>query len=190
MRHLYVVTHTEATHHVDNIVGGWHDSQLTPNGKRAARRDRCQAAGNDSSQKRDRGWTAPTSGSFFYSSYAFDPVADPGYAGHLDGNALTYGRLTTYTDNPEPGEPASIALGYVGRQVTHLALIQDGRQDYRRLQSHFGAWMICTEQPGIFDVAAFDNRGLLLSCLEHPFPLARLRRPRLRATYVPHDRAH
>lgn len=135
MRHLYVVTRTEATHHVDNIVGGWHDSQLTPNGKRAARRDRCQAAGNDPSQKRDRGWTAPTSGSFFYSSYAFDPVADPGYAGHLDGNALTYGRLTTYTDNPEPGEPASIALGHVGPQVTHLALIQDGRQDGRRLQS-------------------------------------------------------
>lgn len=36
MRHVYVVTHTEATHHVDNIVGGWHDSQLTPAGKRAA----------------------------------------------------------------------------------------------------------------------------------------------------------
>jgi 2,3-bisphosphoglycerate-dependent phosphoglycerate mutase len=36
VRHLYVVTHTEATHHVDNIVGGWHDSQLTLKGKRAA----------------------------------------------------------------------------------------------------------------------------------------------------------
>ncbi|MGW2712794.1 histidine phosphatase family protein [Streptomyces sp. NPDC001356] len=36
MRTLYVVTHPEATHHVENVVGGWHDSQLTPRGERAA----------------------------------------------------------------------------------------------------------------------------------------------------------
>jgi 2,3-bisphosphoglycerate-dependent phosphoglycerate mutase len=36
MRRIYVVTHTEATHHIDKIVGGWHDSQLTPAGKHAA----------------------------------------------------------------------------------------------------------------------------------------------------------
>lgn len=35
MRTLYVVTHPEATHHVDGVVGGWHDSQLTPAGVRA-----------------------------------------------------------------------------------------------------------------------------------------------------------
>lgn len=34
-RTLYVVTHPEATHHVDRIVGGWHDSALTPAGERA-----------------------------------------------------------------------------------------------------------------------------------------------------------
>jgi probable phosphoglycerate mutase len=33
---LYVVTHPEATHHVEGVVGGWHDSQLTPVGIRAA----------------------------------------------------------------------------------------------------------------------------------------------------------
>lgn len=38
MRNLYVVTHTEATHHVDNLVGGWHDSALTPRGVRDAQR--------------------------------------------------------------------------------------------------------------------------------------------------------
>ncbi|MFD7620830.1 histidine phosphatase family protein [Streptomyces sp. NPDC059802] len=37
MRTLYVVTHPEATHHVEGVVGGWHDSQLTPAGVRAAR---------------------------------------------------------------------------------------------------------------------------------------------------------
>jgi probable phosphoglycerate mutase len=36
MRTLYVVTHPEATYHVEGVVGGWHDSQLTPVGVRAA----------------------------------------------------------------------------------------------------------------------------------------------------------
>ncbi|AKG42719.1 phosphoglycerate mutase [Streptomyces xiamenensis] len=36
MRTLYVVTHPEATHHVEKVVGGWHDSHLTPAGVRAA----------------------------------------------------------------------------------------------------------------------------------------------------------
>ncbi|MFD9421864.1 MULTISPECIES: histidine phosphatase family protein [unclassified Streptomyces] len=36
MRTLYVVTHPEATHHVEKVVGGWHDSRLTPTGVRAA----------------------------------------------------------------------------------------------------------------------------------------------------------
>lgn len=37
MRSLYVVTHAEATHHIDNVVGGWFDSSLTDGGHRAAR---------------------------------------------------------------------------------------------------------------------------------------------------------
>ncbi|GAA3577408.1 histidine phosphatase family protein [Nonomuraea rosea] len=32
MRTLHVVTHPEAAHHVERVVGGWHDSQLTPAG--------------------------------------------------------------------------------------------------------------------------------------------------------------
>ncbi|GAA3487268.1 histidine phosphatase family protein [Streptomyces cremeus] len=36
MRTLYVVTHPEATHHVEGLVGGWYDSHLTPAGLRAA----------------------------------------------------------------------------------------------------------------------------------------------------------
>jgi probable phosphoglycerate mutase len=38
VRCVYVVTHPEATHHVEGVVGGWHDSQLTPAGIRAAAR--------------------------------------------------------------------------------------------------------------------------------------------------------
>ncbi|WP_164716137.1 histidine phosphatase family protein [Streptomyces sp. WAC 06738] len=36
VRTLYVVTHPEATHHVEGVAGGWHDSRLTPTGVRAA----------------------------------------------------------------------------------------------------------------------------------------------------------
>lgn len=38
MRHIYLVTHPEAQHHVDGIVGGWHDSELTARGRLQAER--------------------------------------------------------------------------------------------------------------------------------------------------------
>lgn len=37
-KHLLVVTHPEATHHVEGRVGGWHDSALTPRGRDQAER--------------------------------------------------------------------------------------------------------------------------------------------------------
>lgn len=36
MRSIYVIAHPEATHHVERVVGGWHDSHLTPVGRLAA----------------------------------------------------------------------------------------------------------------------------------------------------------
>jgi probable phosphoglycerate mutase len=38
MKHLVVVTHPEASHHVEGLVGGWHDSRLTPHGLEQAER--------------------------------------------------------------------------------------------------------------------------------------------------------
>jgi broad specificity phosphatase PhoE len=38
MRTVYVVTHPEATHHVDGLVGGWSDSDLTDKGLAHAER--------------------------------------------------------------------------------------------------------------------------------------------------------
>jgi probable phosphoglycerate mutase len=35
-RSIYVVIHPEATHHVEGLVGGWHDSGLTAQGQRHA----------------------------------------------------------------------------------------------------------------------------------------------------------
>lgn len=36
MRTVYVVTHPEATHHLDHLVGGWFDSDLSEQGRRQA----------------------------------------------------------------------------------------------------------------------------------------------------------
>ncbi|MGW0332525.1 histidine phosphatase family protein [Streptomyces sp. NPDC003011] len=36
MRSIHVVTHPEASHHVEGLVGGWYDSDLTPAGRRQA----------------------------------------------------------------------------------------------------------------------------------------------------------
>ncbi len=33
MRHLYVVTHAQSQHHLDDVVGGWHDSDLSEHGR-------------------------------------------------------------------------------------------------------------------------------------------------------------
>jgi hypothetical protein len=94
---------------------------------------------------------------------------------------MTYG-VFREGDSHEPGRPASSALGHVSPDVKYLAVIQDGQQDRRPLQSHFGAWTVCVEKPGTFDVAAFDSDGKLLKCLEHPAPFPRHRRPRLANT--------
>jgi hypothetical protein len=122
--------------------------------------------------REDGQWVPPRHSVFYWQSYAFDPVTDPGCDRHLDGNAMTYGAVGENAGH-EPGQPASVTLGHVSPAVRYLAVIQDGRQDYRPLQSHFGAWVVCLEQPGIFDVAAFDSDGSLLACLEHPFPFTR-----------------
>ncbi|GAB3745529.1 histidine phosphatase family protein [Microlunatus parietis] len=53
MKNVYVVTHPEATHHVDGLVGGWYDSDLTERGVAQAGRIADALAG-------DLGDTIPT----------------------------------------------------------------------------------------------------------------------------------
>ncbi len=38
MRHLYVVTHAQSQHHLEGVVGGWHDSDLSDQGQVQASR--------------------------------------------------------------------------------------------------------------------------------------------------------
>lgn len=37
MKDLFVVTHTQSVHHVENKVGGWYDTDLTPRGREDAK---------------------------------------------------------------------------------------------------------------------------------------------------------
>lgn len=63
MRSIYVVTHPEATHHVDGLVGGWYDSELTDRGVRQAGAiadvlaDRLGAAAEVYSSRGGSAWT-------------------------------------------------------------------------------------------------------------------------------------
>ena len=122
---------------------------------------------------RDRdSWTTPMSGSRSWQSYAFDPIATPSYSGHLDGNAITYGQ-TTQHNNPGPGQPASTAHGYIDPEVKYLAIIQDGAKSPPPGNHTSAPGSPAQEQPGTFDVAAFDRQHALLARLAHPFPLPR-----------------
>ena len=58
----------------------------------------------------------------------------------------------------------------VGPAVTQLALIHDGCEDRRPLESHFGAWVVCTEQASPFQVSALDASGAVLASIEESFP--------------------
>jgi hypothetical protein len=67
-----------------------------------------------------------------------------------------------------PGRPASIATGRAAPAIKYLAVIKDGHEDRRPLESHFGAWVVCTEQPGSFEVAGLDASGAVLARFPHP----------------------
>ena len=97
-----------------------------------------------------------------------DPIARPGDRREMDGSLMTeYGG--SHVDEVTPGHPAVVMAGRVAPPITHLALVQDGRTDKRRLDSHFGAWVICTQSQSPFHVQGLDQDGNLLAAISHPF---------------------
>jgi hypothetical protein len=88
----------------------------------------------------------------------------------LGGERWSAHRMWASTEQPEPGYPAAVVVGRVAPAVTQIALVQDGHEDRRSLESHFGAWVVCAEKPGPYDVAAFDDYGVMLATLQRPFP--------------------
>jgi hypothetical protein len=112
-------------------------------------------------------WTVKTSGAVGGYGFAFDPVTQPGFVDDLDGNPIVYGSLSTIRPDDKP--PVWVATGRASREVAYIAFVRAGVEDRRRLDSHFGSWVVCTEVPEPFEVVAFDSSGQPLSRLPHPF---------------------
>ena len=91
-----------------------------------------------------------------------DPIANPGDLRELDGQAMVTGG-GSHNDTPPPGHPAAIQTGRAAPTVTQIALTQDGHEDRRPLNTHFGFWVICTEQPSPFQIIGFDKNGTALA---------------------------
>jgi len=104
---------------------------------------------------------------FWGTSFGFDPVADPDHRRDLDGRPMVTGGSSWVTEPPPPGLPAAIVTGRAAPGVARIALIQDGYEVRRQLDSHFGAWVVCTERPGPFQVAGLDSNGAVLAAIDH-----------------------
>src|SRR5215471_13872420 len=99
--------------------------------------------------------------------WSHDPVADPGSLRDLDGHAIT-GSGGSHNPSPPPGCPASVLTGRASPAVTHLALVQDDREERRELQSHFGSWVVCIETWSPYQINALDETGAVLGCITGP----------------------
>jgi hypothetical protein len=109
-------------------------------------------------------WTADPM--WYSTGWSHDSIAKPGSLRDLDGRAIAGGG-GEFSDQPGPHYPAAIATGRAAAAVKQIALIQDGREDRRRLESHFGAWVICTEQTSPFQVTALDENGVVLDSIPY-----------------------
>lgn len=88
-----------------------------------------------------------------------DPFTDPGGAYSLGGRQIVY----------SDSAGGTILHGIAAPSVKYLALIQDGHEDRRPLDNHFGAWVVRTDRPGPFKVAAIDETGATLDEIEPRF---------------------
>ena len=125
---------------------------------------------------REDGRWVPPQGDTIYGwspNDGFDPIVDPDYSRRTDGSTMTHGSFSPRASH-QPGQPASTAFGHVSPEVKYLSVIQDGQQDYRRLQSRFGTYLVCVEEQGPFDMAAFDSDGKLLDIMSYPTPAYQL----------------
>jgi len=112
------------------------------------------------------GWTGQRHS--YGSSFGHDPIARLGYRRDLNGQPMVCGGSAYATQPPPPGHPAVIVTGRAATAVTHIALIQDGHEDRRPLRSHFGVWVVCTEQLTPIQVAGLDQDGTVLATLDIP----------------------
>jgi hypothetical protein len=118
----------------------------------------------------DTGWET-RSRYFLGSSFSHDPIAVPGSRRDLGGSPMVMAG-GSHAEQVTPGDPAIIRHGRAAPAVKNLAVIQDGREDVRPLESHFGAWVICTEQLSRLEVEGRDADGNVLARVSYdPAPM-------------------
>jgi hypothetical protein len=118
------------------------------------------------SRGEDGRWVPPaycSSSSFYY-----DPLRSRESTWDPDGSPMIYGG-SSQAREVTPGRPAFVAAGRAAPEVKYLSVIQEGREDRRPLESHFGAWVVCTEQPGPFEVSGLNANGTVLASIPLPF---------------------
>jgi hypothetical protein len=120
------------------------------------------------SRNGDGTWKTPTH--VGGSSFSHDPIADPGGQRDLDGRSMVGGGGSWATEIT-PGYPASVVTGRAAPEIRYLAVVKDGHEERRPLESRFGAWVVCTEQPGPFDVVGFSEGGDVLARIPHEYRL-------------------
>ena len=102
--------------------------------------------------RHDGQWRADT---HWHGTTFHDPFTDPGGLDSLGGEAIV-------RSGSSSGDGGTILHGIAAPAVKYLALIQDGHEDRRPLNSHFGAWIVRTDKPGPFRVTALDENGSTL----------------------------
>src|SRR5262245_29257445 len=108
----------------------------------------------------DGHWTANRHWPF--TGFSHDPIADPGSPRDPGGRAIVVTGRTDRNDAGQKGHISAVRHGVAAPAVKQIALIQAGHEDRRPLRSHFGAWVVCTEQPSPFSVRALDHSGTML----------------------------
>jgi hypothetical protein len=100
-------------------------------------------------------WTPPPP-HFHSSSWSHDPLARPDSLRDLGGSPMVSGSGTK-----------TMMHGRVIPGARELSLIQDGHEDRRPLDSHFGAWIVCTDDTSPFEVEARDADGNAIARLSN-----------------------
>jgi len=90
-----------------------------------------------------------------------DPFTDLGGLHGLGGEAIVHSGSSS-------GDGGTILHGIAAPAVKYLALTQDRHEDRRPLDSQFGAWIVRTDKPGPFRVAAIDENGSSLDESSRP----------------------
>jgi hypothetical protein len=91
--------------------------------------------------------------------WSHDPIAEPQSLRDLGGRPLVLGGGSTDT-----------AHGRAAPTVAQIGLVQGDQEHRRPLDSYFGAWVVCTDEPAPFRVTGYDRDGTLLASVNPRWP--------------------